>query len=109
MIDKKQITDVFFDLDHTLWDFEKNSALTFERIFDKLNIYLNLDDFLKVYNGINHQYWKMYREDKISQEELRSLRLIKTFQAIDFDFDPIKIDLISDLYILNLSSFFKPF
>ena len=105
MIDKKQITDVFFDLDHTLWDFEKNSALTFERIFDKLNIYLNLDDFLKVYNGINHQYWKMYREDKISQEELRSLRLIKTFQAIDFDFDPIKIDLISDLYILNLSSF----
>ena len=105
MIDKKQITDVFFDLDHTLWDFEKNSALTFERIFDRLNIYLNLDDFLKVYNGINHQYWKMYREDKISQEELRSLRLIKTFQAIDFDFDPIKIDLISDLYILNLSSF----
>ena len=105
MLDKKQITDVFFDLDHTLWDFEKNSALTFERIFDKLNIYLNLDDFLKVYNGINHQYWKMYREDKISQEELRSLRLIKTFQAIDFDFDPIKIDLISDLYILNLSSF----
>lgn len=105
MLDKNHITDVFFDLDHTLWDFEKNSALTFERIFNKLNIYLNLDDFLKVYNGINHQYWKMYREDKISQEELRSLRLIKTFQAIDFDFDPIKIDLISDLYILNLSSF----
>ena len=105
MLDKKQITDVFFDLDHTLWDFEKNSALTFERIFDKLNIYLNLDDFLKVYNGINHQYWKMYREDKISQEELRSLRLIKTFQAIDFDFDPNKIELISDLYILNLSTF----
>ena len=28
------ITDVFFDLDHTLWDFEKNSALTFEKIFN---------------------------------------------------------------------------
>lgn len=105
MLDKKQITDVFFDLDHTLWDFEKNSALTFEKIFDKLNIDLNLDNFLLTYNGINHQYWKLYRENKISQEELRSLRLIKTFQAIDFDFDPTKIDLISDLYISNLSTF----
>lgn len=27
------ITDVFFDLDHTLWDFDKNSALTFDKIF----------------------------------------------------------------------------
>ena len=29
------ITDVFFDLDHTLWDFDTNSALTFEAIFKK--------------------------------------------------------------------------
>ena len=35
MSDKNQITDVFFDLDHTLWDFEKNSALTFEKIFEE--------------------------------------------------------------------------
>ena len=27
------ITDVFFDLDHTLWDFDKNSELTFDKIF----------------------------------------------------------------------------
>jgi putative hydrolase of the HAD superfamily len=29
---KGKISDIFFDLDHTLWDFEKNSALTFERL-----------------------------------------------------------------------------
>ena len=29
------VSDVFFDLDHTLWDFEKNSALAFETIFEK--------------------------------------------------------------------------
>jgi len=32
----KGITDVFFDLDHTLWDFDRNSALTFDKIF-KIN------------------------------------------------------------------------
>ena len=26
---KEVIRDIFFDLDHTLWDFERNSALTF--------------------------------------------------------------------------------
>ena len=105
MLDKNQITDVFFDLDHTLWDFEKNSALTFEKIFNQLNIHLKLDDFLAVYEGINHKYWKLYRENKISQTELRHKRLIKTFQAIDYAFDPDNIDLISDQYILNLSTF----
>ena len=105
MPDKNQITDVFFDLDHTLWDFEKNSALTFEKIFDQLKINLNLNGFLEAYEGINHHYWKLYRENKISQEELRHKRLIKTFEVIDFDFDPQKIESISDQYILHLSTF----
>ena len=26
-----EVTDVFFDLDHTLWDFEKNSANTIDK------------------------------------------------------------------------------
>jgi putative hydrolase of the HAD superfamily len=99
------ITDVFFDLDHTLWDFEKNSALTFEKIFNELKINLNLNEFLEAYEGINHYYWKLYRENKIFQEELRHKRLIKTFQAIDFGFDPNSIGLISDQYIFHLSTF----
>jgi putative hydrolase of the HAD superfamily len=45
MPDKNQITNIFFDLDHTLWDFEKNSALTFEKIFEQLKINLNLNLF----------------------------------------------------------------
>ena len=99
------ITHVFFDLDHTLWDFERNSALTFEKIFGELKIDLNLPDFLTAYEGINHYYWKLYRENKISQKELRHKRLIETFRVIDFAFDPSNIKSISDQYILNLSTF----
>jgi putative hydrolase of the HAD superfamily len=33
MINPEIITDIFFDLDHTLWDFEKNSGLTFDKVF----------------------------------------------------------------------------
>ena len=105
MPDKNQISNVFFDLDYTLWDFKKNSDLTFEKIFDQLKINLNLSRFLAAYEGINLYYWKLHRENKISQKELRHKRLTKTFEAIDFAFDSNKIELISDLYILNLSTF----
>lgn len=105
MLDKNKITDVFFDLDHTLWDFEKNSALTFKKIFKQLQINLQLHDFISAYQSINHYYWKLYRENKISQKELRHKRLIRTFQAIDHPFDPKSIDTISDHYILHLSTF----
>ena len=105
MQDNNLITHVFFDLDHTLWDFERNSAMTFEKIFSELKIDLNLDDFLAAFEEINHHYWKLYREDKISQKELRYKRLIKTFQVIDYEFDPTKIDSISNKYILHLSTF----
>ena len=46
------ITDVFFDLDHTLWDFDKNSALTFGKIFDLNSIKVDLDTFLFFYEPI---------------------------------------------------------
>ena len=105
MINKNRITDVFFDLDHTLWDFEKNSALTFEKIFDELSLDLNLNKFLVTYEMVNHEYWKLYRENTISQTELRYKRLIKTFQAINLEPEPKILAIISDKYILYLSTY----
>jgi len=81
---KNKITDIFFDLDHTLWDFEKNSALTFKKILNEHSVGLSLDDFLEVYVPINFEYWKLYREEQISKEELRYSRLKKTFDKLQF-------------------------
>ena len=36
---------IFFDLDHTLWDFDKNSALTFQKLFKRHAIDVRLDFF----------------------------------------------------------------
>ena len=40
---------IFFDLDHTLWDFDKNSELCFKQIFKEQEIVVNFDLFLKTY------------------------------------------------------------
>lgn len=99
------IEHVFFDLDHTLWDFDKNSALTFEKIFDLNNIDINLDEFLEVYVPLNLYYWKLYREEKIDKESLRYRRLNDVFQKLNMNVKTRMIYKLSEDYITYLSSF----
>ncbi|OEJ99300.1 noncanonical pyrimidine nucleotidase, YjjG family [Flavivirga aquatica] len=101
----KGITDVFFDLDHTLWDFDKNSALTFEKIFKINNVNINVNDFLTHYIYINLKYWKLYREDKIEKKALRFCRLNDTFKAVGFHVDDDLIYKLSEDYIIYLTSY----
>ena len=100
-----EIEHVFFDLDHTLWDFEKNSGLTFEKIFIENKIDVKIDDFLKVYVPLNLAYWKLYRNEKVSKEELRYARLKKSFDAISYTVSDTLIDKLATEYIENLAEF----
>jgi putative hydrolase of the HAD superfamily len=99
------ITDVFFDLDHTLWDFDKNSALTFEKIFALNNINIGINDFLSHYEEINLRYWKLYREEKIEKKALRFGRLNEAFLAINLKVEEDLIYKLSDDYITHLTTF----
>lgn len=101
----RTIKHVFFDLDHTLWDFDKNSALTFDKIFKMHQVGVNLDTFLEVYEPVNLQYWKRYRDDEIDKIELRYGRLRDTFDAINFTVEDALIQHLSTAYLEHLSSF----
>lgn len=96
---------LFFDLDHTLWDFDKNSALTFEYIFKSNSIEVNLNTFLEVYMPINLAYWKLYREDKIDKDRLRYARLKDTFDTLNIQISTRIIYKLSDDYIIHLSRY----
>ncbi|WP_299397472.1 YjjG family noncanonical pyrimidine nucleotidase [uncultured Gelidibacter sp.] len=101
----KAIKHVFFDLDHTLWDFDKNSALTFDKIFKMHDVGVSLDTFLEVYEPVNLDYWKRYRNDEIDKMELRYGRLRDTFNTINYSVDDALIQNLSHAYIEHLSSF----
>lgn len=96
---------LFFDLDHTLWDFDKNSALTFEKIFEINNLEVELNSFLEVYMPINLAYWKLYREEKIDKTSLRFARLKDAFDALNIAISTRLIYKLSDDYITHLSTF----
>lgn len=102
---KKDITHIFFDLDHTLWDFDTNSALAFDAIFRKDHATINTTAFLDKYIPINQACWKLYQVDKMSHDELRYQRLKQSFDAINYAISDAQIDQVAHEYIQLLPEF----
>lgn len=97
------ITDIFFDLDHTLWDFDKNSELAFDRIFKERFANVKILDFIEKYIPINQACWKLYQHDKITHQELRYNRLKFSFDALNIEISDEDIDQIANDYIETLT------
>ncbi len=88
----KQYKHIFFDLDKTLWDFDRNSFETFKDIFNKLELkekgIPSLNDFIRVYTEHNLRLWDLYRKGEIEKEVLRYKRFdltLKDFGINDFE------------------------
>ena len=84
--------DLFFDLDRTLWDFDRNSREALEEIFleiaqPNLPQYKTAAEFIPVYEAENEKCWKAYREGRITKEELRPLRFRKAVEGLGIKLD----------------------
>lgn len=71
--------DLFFDLDHTLWDFETNSKETIQELYNTHRLealgIVDFDGFYNTYSAHNHRLWDRYTKGFIKQEELRWKRV----------------------------------
>lgn len=69
---------LFFDLDHTLWDFERNSGEALAETLQALDLVgrhgLTVENFIARYHVINDRMWDEYRRGLIAKSELRSRR-----------------------------------
>ena len=57
--------------------------------------------FLASYIPINTNYWKLYRDNKISKDKLKYGRLRDTFNALDLDVSTQTIYKLSDDYVIH--------
>jgi putative hydrolase of the HAD superfamily len=84
---------LFFDLDHTIWDFDKNAEETLHELYQTYKLQdLGLhsaDKFIETYTANNHQLWADYHLGKITKQVLRETRFSKTF--IDLGISPERI------------------
>lgn len=79
-------TDViFFDLDHTLWDFDRNSRETLHELFIDFKLWdQGIGDpeaFINEYIRINHEMWNGYHTGTVQKSELRVGRFMKALQT----------------------------
>ncbi len=83
------IQHIFFDLDHTLWDFETNSKDAITDLYEEFkltDIGLTLEKFLPVYFRCNEYCWDMYRKNQMKKDLLRHQRFyltLKDFGIVD--------------------------
>lgn len=96
---------LFFDLDHTLWDFDKNSAFAFDAIFKNQGFDISLQDFLNIYIPRNQHYWKLYQVNQISHEDLRYYRLKDVFDVLQIKISDKVIHQLSEDYITYLPEY----
>ena len=70
---------LFFDLDHTLWDFEANAHATLSELYQSLSLrergVYDFELFYRNYLAHNEKLWERYRNGYIKQEELRVKRM----------------------------------
>ena len=70
---------LFFDLDHTLWDFEANARSTLLHLHETMALHekgvTDFDLFHRNYLDHNEKLWAKYRNGAIRQDELRVKRM----------------------------------
>lgn len=87
------ITHVYFDLDHTLWDFETNSREALTEIFYEFELgkkgVRSAKDFINVYEKVNHRMWDEYRKGTLSKARLRKDRFPTALSLFEIKDDKI--------------------
>lgn len=89
----KKYEHLFFDFDHTLWDFETNSRQALTKLYYEFNLrQFNIqspEHFIDTYLPINYQLWADYRDGKIDAPTVKLKRFKDTLQqfgVVDLDF-----------------------
>ena len=98
----KPYTHIFFDLDHTLWDFKTNSRLTLSEIFAHFNLaergVESESEFIEIYEKYNHRMWSDYRNGKMSKETLRVERFRQSLSHVGVKDKELSLQ-VGDYYV----------
>ena len=104
-MDFSKVEHIFFDLDHTLWDYDLNSKIALTRLFEvyslqSLGIY-PLEKFISSFHKANLVVWDLFEESSLNRDQLRNKRMELVFE--DFDLDTQVLEGFHEDYYLMCS------
>ena len=89
--------NIFFDLDHTIWDFDANADETLRELYEVYHIAKltgkSVDEFITIYVKHNHNLWSLYRQNKVDKAVLRTKRFEDTFREMGVPESKIPFDI----------------
>ena len=98
----KKYKHLFFDLDHTLWDFDRNTSEAIEEIFEIFNFskwsFFTFDDFMVIFQEVNNYLWDRFNHGLIERNELRNRRFNLILEKLGVNENEIP-DGISEKYL----------
>jgi putative hydrolase of the HAD superfamily len=99
---KKKYKHIFFDLDHTLWDTDRNSEESLSELYQELKLTQHgippFQEFLACYRSHNEKLWGLYSENKIGRDAVRVNRFRFTLE--DFSVRNLELaNLLSDEFV----------
>ena len=78
---------IFFDLDHTLWDFDRNSEEVLQEMYHEFDFGVLTNEsfatFIDVFREVNGKLWEMFNHNKIEKFFIRKRRFELVFNAFD--------------------------
>jgi len=95
---------IFFDLDRTLWDFDKNSEKTLEQLFRDFNLQDTFGSFLffkNRYEYHNKKLWIAYYQNRIEKDELSYRRFYLTLKEGGMDDIELSKEIAQDFIELS--------
>ena len=96
---------LFFDLDNTLWDFDRNSTEALTELYHKYNLenlgVTSLETFLEKYKERNAMMWDEYRLGKIDRATLRDKRFELTFWDMGLEAELAPKELPSEYFQIS--------
>ena len=79
------MTKLFFDLDHTLWDYETNARATLVEMYRTFKLDRFFSDeahFFQIFKQQNEQLWHRYNVGEIDKDEIRNHRFGYIMNAV---------------------------
>jgi len=96
----KKYTHVFFDLDHTLWDYDTNVRESLSELFEHYTLndlgILTNDHFYNAFIEVNYGLWGLYNTGKIDKVNLRKERFKRIFEHLGADGMSVPLDMEED-------------
>ena len=84
----KGVQHIFFDLDHTLWDYDRSSKETLLEIFESLDLKdyaISKQEYLQTFYDVNNQLWHQYNHGEIDREYIKKRRFAEIFERLEVD------------------------